>query len=233
MLRHRSRLGPALPAALCLLPDRAAPGVSYGTRNPQVSGKRCAMTEGRIDRRVVRTRKLLHASLARLMPRKPYHAIMVEEICAEAGVGRSTFYAHFIDKDDLKHHALDQLGDALAAESRKACTAGENRPFAFCEAFFAHAAAHLPLVCARAEDGRAASSVARVRQILAAQLRAELSAAAPAVADPLVRAARAAYVVGGLMGLFDWWLEGGATCPPQEMAAMFRQLAADGVLASS
>ena len=188
------------------------------------------MTEARIDRRVVRTRKLLHASLAGFMLRKPYHAITVEEICAEAGVGRSTFYAHFIDKDDLKRHALNQLAGALTSESRRVRMAGESRPFAFCDAFFAHAAAHLPQVCARANDGRAASSLARVREILTAQVRAELyPAGAACPADPSTRSARAAYVVGALMGLFDWWLDDGAKRPPQEMAALFRKMAAEGV----
>jgi AcrR family transcriptional regulator len=187
------------------------------------------MNEARIDRRVLRTRKLLHTSLAGLLSRKAYDAITVEEICAEAGVGRSTFYAHFIDKNDLKRHALDKLGDALAAESQGARAAGANRPFAFCEAFFAHAAAHLPQVCARAGDSRAATSLARVRAILTAQVSAELApTGATGADDPSVRSARMAYVVGGLMSLFDWWLDDGAKRPPKEMAALFRHFATGG-----
>jgi AcrR family transcriptional regulator len=187
------------------------------------------MTEARIDRRVLRTRKLLHMSLAGLLSRKAYDAISVEQICAEAGIGRSTFYAHFIDKDDLKRHALDKLRNALAEESQGARAAGANRPFAFCEAFFAHAADHLPQVCARAGDNRAATSLARVRDILTAQVRAELLSVGAADGDaPSVLSARVAYIVGGLMSLFEWWLDDGAKRPPEEMAALFRQFATGG-----
>src|SRR5882762_8220495 len=59
------------------------------------------------DRRVARTRKALQHALLALMLKKGYDAITVEEICAEADVGRSTFYAHFTGKDDLKRCGLE------------------------------------------------------------------------------------------------------------------------------
>jgi AcrR family transcriptional regulator len=53
------------------------------------------------NRRVQKTRHLLHQALASLVRKKPYDAISVEEILDRANVGRSTFYAHFGDKDQL------------------------------------------------------------------------------------------------------------------------------------
>ena len=53
------------------------------------------------DRRVQRTRALLHGALASLIHEKPYEGIVVKEILARANVGRSTFYTHFRDKQDL------------------------------------------------------------------------------------------------------------------------------------
>ena len=53
------------------------------------------------DRRVQRTRELLHGALASLIHEKAYEGIVVKEILARANVGRSTFYTHFRDKQDL------------------------------------------------------------------------------------------------------------------------------------
>jgi AcrR family transcriptional regulator len=53
------------------------------------------------DRRIQRTQRLLHLALGALMHEKPYNAIAVKEILGRADVGRSTFYSHFRDKDDL------------------------------------------------------------------------------------------------------------------------------------
>ena len=60
------------------------------------------MHEGRTkDRRIQKTEALLRDALAALVREKPYDDIVVKEILARANVGRSTFYTHFRDKDEL------------------------------------------------------------------------------------------------------------------------------------
>lgn len=54
-----------------------------------------------LDPRVVRTRRLLEDALVSLMHERPYAHITVKDIAATATVNRATFYAHFVDKDDL------------------------------------------------------------------------------------------------------------------------------------
>lgn len=53
------------------------------------------------DRRVRRTRHAMHRALIELMMERPYDRITVSDVIARADVGRSTFYAHYRDKDDL------------------------------------------------------------------------------------------------------------------------------------
>lgn len=53
------------------------------------------------DRRVRRTRANLHRALIELMVERDYDRISVRDILDRADTGRSTFYAHFRDKDDL------------------------------------------------------------------------------------------------------------------------------------
>jgi AcrR family transcriptional regulator len=53
------------------------------------------------DRRTLRTRQLLLTALRELMHTHRYESISVSEIAERANVGRSTFYAHYVDKDDL------------------------------------------------------------------------------------------------------------------------------------
>lgn len=62
------------------------------------------------DRRVARTTSSLRDALHSLIGEKPYEAIAVKEILGRANVGRSTFYAHFRDKDEL---LLDGMYDLL------------------------------------------------------------------------------------------------------------------------
>jgi AcrR family transcriptional regulator len=53
------------------------------------------------DARAVRTRGQLASALIALMHEKSFDEISVQEICERAQVGRSTFYAHFQDRDEL------------------------------------------------------------------------------------------------------------------------------------
>ena len=53
------------------------------------------------DRRIRRTRESLGDALVELMQEKPFAAITVQHVIDRANVGRSTFYAHYRDKDDL------------------------------------------------------------------------------------------------------------------------------------
>lgn len=61
------------------------------------SGKASART----DRRVLRTRDTLGDALVELIKEKPFDDITVQEVLDRAGVGRSTFYTHYKDKEDL------------------------------------------------------------------------------------------------------------------------------------
>lgn len=53
------------------------------------------------DRRVARTQKLLRNALHSLIHERDYDSIAVKEILDRADVGRSAFYTHFRDKDEL------------------------------------------------------------------------------------------------------------------------------------
>jgi AcrR family transcriptional regulator len=59
------------------------------------------MENKKSDRRLVRTRKSLRDALIELILEKHYDDITVQNIIDRANVGRSTFYAHYRDKEDL------------------------------------------------------------------------------------------------------------------------------------
>ena len=76
--------------------------------------------EGQIDRRVARTRRTLHEALIRLIMRKGYDALTVQEIIDEADIGRATFYAHYRGKDDLLRGGFERLRGELKAARQEA-----------------------------------------------------------------------------------------------------------------
>lgn len=59
------------------------------------------MSDKQLDRRVRRTRRALQDSLTSLILEKGYDAVTVEDITDRADLGRTTFYLHYKDKEEL------------------------------------------------------------------------------------------------------------------------------------
>lgn len=67
------------------------------------------------DRRRQRTRAALLAAFGELVVAQPYDTIRIGDALARAGIGRSTFYEHFRDKDHLLRAAIAPPLAGLAA----------------------------------------------------------------------------------------------------------------------
>jgi AcrR family transcriptional regulator len=80
-----------------------------------VQKPRGAMSNRNQDRRGQRTRHLLSAAFVQLMREKGYSAITVSDLIERANIGRSTFYSHYRDKDDLFVHELDRVIEVLSS----------------------------------------------------------------------------------------------------------------------
>lgn len=65
------------------------------------------------DRRIRKTRTVLQEALVALIHEKEYDSIVVKEILHRANVGRSTFYTHFRDKDELFVSGIHEMLRAL------------------------------------------------------------------------------------------------------------------------
>jgi AcrR family transcriptional regulator len=122
------------------------------------------------DRRVRRTRALLHRALIELMVERAYDRITVRDILARADVGRSTFYAHYRDKDDLLlRSSTDYLRAALAAAEPDADAPDLLAPV---RTLFELAAGHPEIY--RALLGRKSGTVLlRTTRVMVAQILAE------------------------------------------------------------
>ncbi|MDR0642835.1 MAG: TetR/AcrR family transcriptional regulator [Treponema sp.] len=59
------------------------------------------MKEMKLDRKTRYTRKVLADSLIELMRDKPFTKITIRELCENADINRTTFYAHYRDPFDL------------------------------------------------------------------------------------------------------------------------------------
>ena len=97
--------------------------------------REATMPEVEVDRRVRRTRRILLDAFIALVLERGYDGLTVQDILDRADVGRSTFYAHYRDKETLLLSCFDGVRGDLTA----AFAAGAPDPAAV---VFAHAHAH-------------------------------------------------------------------------------------------
>src|SRR5712692_4981596 len=90
-----------------VFPDR------YGKMSGNWHAWTIGMGDPTIDKRSKRTRNAIETALLHLIEERGYDLIGVNDICEEAGVSRSTFYAHYANKHDLKRSGLRHLRLAL------------------------------------------------------------------------------------------------------------------------
>ena len=73
----------------------------------------------RIDRRVLRTREALRGALLDLMVERGWDAIDIQTLCERANIGRSTFYLHYPNKEELLKGSFGDLRTALRDQARQ------------------------------------------------------------------------------------------------------------------
>jgi AcrR family transcriptional regulator len=185
------------------------------------------------DRRVRRTRELLRRAFLSLLQEKGYDRITVQDILDRADVGRSTFYAHYRDKDDLLRAGFEDIRAALAAE-RQAAEQGTPRKSEFLQpllAVFQHVGRHRHFWEPLSRKGGAALVSGILWESVSDLVREHLRSRFPdAAAHQRQLEATVRFVAGACMGLIGWWLEDGAVpYSAEELHAVFRRLATQGV----
>jgi AcrR family transcriptional regulator len=182
----------------------------------------------RPDRRVGKTRKALKEALTDLILEKGYESVTVQDVINRADVGRSTFYAHFVDKDDLLMATLADLD--MPGPDTDSWT-GDDPAFGWTLELFRHFGSGKRLFKAVASGDGGALARRETTRRLETLVRAELSRLQAAQrldafkVETVVR-----FLVGTFIGFMDWWMrEENAHLPPEQIDHAFRSLVLPGV----
>jgi len=180
------------------------------------------------DERVRRTHQRLGFALLALIQEKSYGEVTVRQILQRAKVGRSTFYLHYRDKNDLLLSQLEKFSEIMstALSVRKECS---SRVVPV-EEMFAHIAEQMPLYRALKRADRL-NDFFELAQVYFARGIAQRLAESGRLAKCSKREMeiRATALAGSLLSLLRWWLDRGTKEPPKAMDEMFHQMVWKGV----
>jgi AcrR family transcriptional regulator len=180
------------------------------------------------DRRTQKTRKALQEALISLMFEKSYDAILIQEILDRANIGRSTFYTHFRDKDELLVEGLQNLRKILR-DAQLATPVASNmkyeRVIGFSLAMFEHVHSHKKLY--RALVGGPGWVMVRqhMEDMLVQLMKEEARSLFKRKGTSEVPFELFIHFLGAtIMSVLTWWLNFRRPPPPTEINALFREL---------
>jgi AcrR family transcriptional regulator len=193
----------------------------------------CPETEAAMsdqDRRVRRTRRILGDALVALILEKSYERITVQEILDRSDVGRSTFYAHYRDKEALLLAGFDDLAEELRRELTAGTLGEPLDQISPVVAMFEHA--HRNRRVYEAMCGRQGGAVVQrhLHRLLGGLLRDHLRPHLGAAGSDLPVDVVAEFATSAALGLLTWWVNHDYPHSPTRLAEMYQRLAAPGLL---
>lgn len=179
------------------------------------------------DRRSQRTRYSLSAALVELIREKDYNSITVNDIIERANVGRSTFYAHYRDKDDLFLGELDRVIEVLGQR----IPGQDDMPFFPSLGLFQHVSEEYELYKALVWTPGIDLLIRHMQKSLTHRVEQGLQSSGKEYAVPLPILAN--FITGSFLALLKWWLENKKKETPEQMDDMFRKLILSGMEAQT
>ena len=189
--------------------------------------KRDGKSRRKPDQRILQTRNRLGNALIALILEKPIDEVTVQQVLNRAGVGRSTFYLHFRDKDDL---FLSQLEDGLEMWTTALSKNQEkSRRVAPVREFFAHVADARKLYDSLVDSGRIQAFFDLAQGYFARGIARRLKEISPANPGQHELDACSHGLAGNLLSLLKWWMDRGAKESPQAIDEVFHRMVWKGM----
>ncbi|MBA3871475.1 MAG: TetR/AcrR family transcriptional regulator [Anaerolineae bacterium] len=180
------------------------------------------------DRRVQRTRELLQKTLIELMRADGYESITIQQIVDRANIGRTAFYLHYHNKDEL----FMSCHEAMISHFHF----GPLYPLTREELLSPEAPQGMTSAYQHLEDTRellypvfqGKDSLMTLRRMLrdwnAQEIEANLRAAFAEADSSIPFEVLAAYLAGAQISLLHWWLEKRRPYTPEDLAQTFHRL---------
>jgi AcrR family transcriptional regulator len=180
------------------------------------------------DRRVRRTRRSLREALVALIAERGYDRVTVQEVLDRADVGRSTFYAHYRDKDDLFAACFDDLRAGLERDLAATLDGPPHDPIRPVGVLFEHAYRNREVYQALCGRSGETAGTRHLHRLIRDELRAHLTPIGLRLPVDVVTE----YLAGALLGVLVWWVRQGFPQPPAEIARVCQAMATPSVLAA-
>lgn len=170
------------------------------------------------DPRVKKTRRGLREAFVRLILKKGYDAVSIQDIASEAETARITFYRHYKDKEELLTDCLNTLYEELAAKTERLTPEGLRNGISPILVLYEHIEEKEALYRILFSSRGTQTVIERVRHHIGQNALAALQdyVSDKPLAVPLDIIAY--HIASAQFGMAMWWLDHDKPYPAQYMA---------------
>jgi AcrR family transcriptional regulator len=182
------------------------------------------------DRRVSRTRRLLRQALMELILERGYNAVTIEDITERADLGRTTFYLHFHDKEELLVESLEEIAEELkiqVEETANSQTEEGDRYHNPVSVVFRQVDANRDLYRIILQGEGSTKAASRIRDIIeeaATEFFARHMSGFTSAPPEIPKGVMAGYFAGAMLGFVMLWLEKELPYTGDEAADLFMKI---------
>lgn len=182
------------------------------------------MKEMKENRKTRYTKMVLQNSLFELMEKKPITKITIKELCENADINRTTFYAHYTDQYDLltkiENETLSWAKEAIASLTDKNDKYESIKVLEEIFRYFVENSKHLKILMSEKGD---INFQKQMFTIIYQQCGISFSSGADENSN--IRDEYFVFVVNGSIGLLQHWLKNGMNRSAREMAEIIYNMA--------
>lgn len=189
--------------------------------------------EQKQDRRVKRTRNMVLDAFLDLMIEKGYDAITVQDIIDRANIGRSTFYIHFTDKENLLVCSIEQLREFIREQNESLVNAFDQNQFRFrfSLSMLQHSQSHKRLYRAIVGKVNESPVMYHMQQMLYGLILEDIPALFHGSSSNVPEHLIVNYIVNTFITVLSWWMDQNMPCTAADIDNMFHDLVLKGISA--
>lgn len=183
------------------------------------------MRKDDLDRRVQRTRQALQEALIELILEKGFERVTVQDVIERANIGRSTFYSHFKDTEDLFLSGFENLWSLFQGH-----LAGQQNAsvWELSRIIFEHAQSYTEVYKALVGKQGGSLMSAHMHKYVAVLIRNSLKAGW-GKQNPVPVEIAVHHLTSSLLALLAWWVDHDLPHSPQYMNEMYQRLTQPGI----
>ncbi|MBA2395430.1 MAG: TetR/AcrR family transcriptional regulator [Ktedonobacteraceae bacterium] len=184
------------------------------------------MKQDKQDRRSQRTRHMVTSAMLELLFERHYDTITIQNILDRAGIGRSTFYTHYFDKEDVLTGIAEQM---LETFSEQFSHRNVEQGIIPALELFQHVQQNYQYFQAMMRGNAGEVLWEAAQATLSTSIEQTLTTYGGKTSPSIPWDVTSQYLAGSFLHLMKWWLKAVMPYSPAQMERIFQQLALPGV----